>query len=295
MSEQQFREHLAQTQLSPATQDMMVYEPPIGHAAKDEELRLGFRPLPNYAKPTKHSEFIIGVDARIFGDKDRGIVEWDYHAFLEAAHPYTVIGQRKRLENDTSVRQYLPYTIISQLQDGRVVYALYQRTKMVGESRLGGLFSIGWGGHPDLVDLVTGDRPEDSMGHPLNNVAPSPILNLYETLRGASDREIHEEVNVWDAQGKYSFSDLATRASNLLILDDAVPTNWDGKAPPVGQVHVGLIRHATLPVGWSMDAREQELKFIGFFTIEDLLKYELEPWSKLYVEYSMKTNPEPEA
>jgi len=246
-----------------------------------------YRPLAPYAKPSKHAEFIIGVDSRVFEGKPRGVVEWDYQAFLEASHPYTVIGQRKRLENDTSVRQYLPYTIITQLRNGEVTYAVYQRTKLVGEERLGGKHSIGWGGHPDLVDVRSGSSPDETVGNPFSNTAASPVLNLYETLRCASDREIDEEIVVWGADGKVEPFGLPTRATSLLLLDDAVPADWDGKAPPVGQVHVGLVRYATLPVGWRMNAREEELNFVGFFSLEELqaLEFNLEPWSQLYVDY----------
>jgi predicted NUDIX family phosphoesterase len=269
--EQQFREHLAKTQLSQTTQDMMVHDvSPV--------MKQAFAPLSSYIQQAKHKEFILAMDAALFEGGKRGIVEWDYYTFCEMAHEFTIIGQRARLEKDARFRQFLPYTVITQFKDGgKLGFALYQRTKKVGEERLGGKFSIGWGGHIDVTDVVTGSSKDESFGS--GDGEPSPVINLYETIRKSSNREIGEEICVWDGSGAVVPESLPTMASNLLILD----------TDEVGTVHVGLIRHAFLPADYAIDAKEEELLYVGVKTLEELAGYELEGWSRLYLEHFVKS------
>lgn len=276
--EQAFRDHLAQTQLSPATQDMMVYEPPVSQQVKP----VTFRPNPESIKLPKHNEFIFAVDNEIFADKGTGIVQWDYEEFLAAAHPRTIIGQRAVLEKDTRYRQFLPYTMVTQLQGGKVHFATYHRTNLVGEEKLAGKVSVGWGGHPDIADLVTGDYIEQSITNHTSLSAPtSPVINLHETLRRSNDRELEEELRLRAGNGNVMAEYLSTMASNVLILD----------TDKVGLVHVGLVRHAFIPAGYTVECREPELLYIGFRTADELLsgEYDLEGWTRLYLEYFVKS------
>lgn len=271
--EQQFREHLAQSQLSPATQAMMVHDvPPV--------MKQGFAPLSSHIQGAKHKEFILAMDAALFQGGKRGIVEWDYYTFCEMAHDFVIVGQRARLEKDARYRQFLPYTVITQLQDGKVMIALYQRTKLVGEERLGGKYSVGWGGHIDITDIATGSFVEQSLTNPHSlTTEASPVINLYQTLKQASDREIDEEVRVLDAEGNVVPEALATVASGLLILD----------TDEVGTVHLGLIRHAFLPAGQTIEAREEELRYVGMYSADDILaNYDIEGWTRLYLEYYLQ-------
>ena len=109
---------------------------------------------------------------------------------------------------------------------------------------------------------------------------PSPVINLYETLRRSNDRELDEELRLRDGDGNVVEEALHTLASNLLILD----------TDKVGLVHVGLVRHAYVPAGWTVECREPELMYIGFRTAEELLsgEYELEGWTRLYLEHFVK-------
>jgi predicted NUDIX family phosphoesterase len=243
---------------------------------------VSFRPNPESIKLSKHNEFIFAVDAEVFADKGTGIVEWPYHDFLAAAHPRTIIGQRAVLEKDQRYRQFLPYTMVTQLKDGKTHFATYHRTKLVGEEKLAGKVSIGWGGHPDIADLVTGSFVEESITNPGSLSAPvSPVINLYETLHRSNNREIVEELRLRDENGNVVDEELGTMASSLLILD----------TDAVGLVHVGLVRHAFISSTYTVECREPELLYIGFRSAEELLSgdYDLEGWTRLYLEYFVRS------
>ncbi len=136
----------------------------------------------------KHPQFVLAVDNAYFSNSiclPPSGEGWPLLAFADSVNVYSydhfvqdvvsqlVICEREMLDNsicieDSTVspsdtlprgnpyyRQVLPYVVARQKQpDGSYVYYRYRRTKGVGESRLAGNGSIGYGGHVDLADIV---------------------------------------------------------------------------------------------------------------------------------------------
>jgi len=105
---------------------------------------------------------------------------------------------RKQLEQDSSYKQIIPYTIIVNPQ--KEIF-LYQRFPTQREERLHNKYSIGIGGHIELVDFK----------------------RIEEIITSAAIRELKEEINLKEP--------LQLKLQGF-INDD---TN------PVGQVHLGVV------------------------------------------------------
>jgi predicted NUDIX family phosphoesterase len=96
--------------------------------------------------------------------------EFDKAALLNECRPM----QRRLAEEDFSVVQLVSVFIIRH----RDRYLTYKRTKRLPESRLHGVYSIGFGGHLNPSDL-------------------KPLLNIFDPAVGAPllERELREEIN----------------------------------------------------------------------------------------------------
>lgn len=213
-------------------------------------------------KDFKHSESILAVrnaTLQIQGFQE-GFHSWigDYENFTTVAEQELIISPRKSLEGDETFRQLLPYTVIKDTDEiGRTRYAVYRRCKGIGENRLLGKVSIGFGGHIDLADIVTYD------GHP-------STVDLAETITVSNEREIMEEV---------AFTDTAYYCLDPLgILID----NSDA----VGRVHVGLVQMLEIFDGTVAELKEDELEFIGMMTAEELeiSHLDFENWSRILID-----------
>lgn len=99
-------------------------------------------------------EFILATKARLWqADKDP-VQMMPYRqsltAFNKIPSSEVVIAQREMLEHDPSYRQIIPYVVVT--HEGKILR--YRRTNKVGEQRLAGKASIGWGGHIDAASDV---------------------------------------------------------------------------------------------------------------------------------------------
>lgn len=100
-------------------------------------------------------------------------------------------------------RQIIPYVVIRR---GSSVLA-YRRSASGSETRLSGLWSIGWGGHVELCDVALLDGSLDLLG----------------TLRACATREVWEELRLHEP---------ASLRFAGLIADDSTD---------VGRVHLGWV------------------------------------------------------
>lgn len=89
-----------------------------------------------------------------------------------------VIAQREMLESNPTYRQIIPYVIVT--YRGEILS--YRRTSKVGEQRLAGKSSVGWGGHVDIAK----DAVWNTDGS----------LCLISTLLGCVNRELDEELGL---------------------------------------------------------------------------------------------------
>lgn len=235
----------------------------------------------------KHAEFILAVrnTEDVGFTSQNGIVKAPRLDWLAAAQSQLIIAQRAQLEKDERYRQLLPYTIIRTQREGITKFVPYQRMKGVGESRLAGNVSIGWGGHVDLLDVHTGNMGSDSIGYGRTQEmgGVSPVVNLSFTLHKASAREQREELLIHDIDGRIVRLEIATESTDLFIAD---------QSNDVGKVHLGLIMHAFVPGHYTVGAKEAELRSMEPMTGEELLaaeeagEFELESWTRLYLKHA---------
>lgn len=217
----------------------------------------------------KHPQFILAIAQSYFSSLPehfkQGINRYPAAQWLEEAQPHLVIKQRNTLETDPTYRQLLPYVIVTQKDsEGATKFLAYRRTSQVGESRLAGNVSIGYGGHVDLDDVAV----------------EKSVIALDWTLRLSAYRELKEELELVDLSSGCLVDTNAVQITEIaqqFILDD---TN------EVGKVHVGIIVLVELPSHWSAKSGEDELEAMEPMSAAALLAsgLPLENWTRIYLE-----------
>ena len=202
-------------------------------------------------------QFIIGIRSEYL--HSLGLVQGLNRVSLldqeREATSHLIIGQRERLEQDASVRQLLPYVVMNQMcEDGESRFIVYRRGKGVGESRLAGNVSIGFGGHIDLADVIT---------------AGDSVVDLRATVDVACARELEEEV----------LCDGVPLVGNDVHAVGLITDNSD----KVGLVHLGMVMISSIPMGVEVTCREEELEILKPMTANELLSsgLPLENWTKI--------------
>lgn len=221
----------------------------------------------------KHPQFILAMKAAFYHSERvavPGINRFETQGWLDDAQSWLIIGEREALEKDPTYRQLLPYVIVRQTgADGVVRYLPYRRTDKIGESKLAGNVSVGYGGHIDMADIVLTDKS---------------VVQLKETLLSAALRELVEELDITINQMSLSDSDKRSMLhvqfaefAEHFILDDS---------NAVGRVHVGIICVMDVPTTWTVSCAEAELETMTPMTGAELLAADLplENWTRLYLE-----------
>lgn len=220
---------------------------------------------------TKHQQFILAMDAAYFverpADFPSSYSPLDSAVFVSQVVPRLVIKQRAPLEKDPTYRQLTPYLVFCRVEaDGTRKYAAYRRGEGVGESRLHGDVSVGFGGHIDMADVA------------FDPVAST--IDLPTTITSAAARELFEEVEFFDQAGQKLEWQPGVHLDEFVacILDDS---------NDVGQVHLGLVAVKQVkPDIHRVQTRETELETLGFFTAQELLAsgWPLENWTRLFLQ-----------
>lgn len=215
----------------------------------------------------KHPQFILAMDAAALAAYPHQYnAGFDPVHWAEQAQGHLVIRQRAQLENEPAFRQILPYVVFVKDTPGQERrFAAYRRGKGVGESKLMGNASIGFGGHIDLGDV----RQENS------------VVLLGLTIANAAEREIKEEVDFFGATGGI------VQLSLTVSLEDAQALILDN-SNEVGRVHMGLVIFKQLPEPVAtVGTRESELESLGLLTAQELLNTgdPLENWTRLILEH----------
>lgn len=253
--------------------------------------------------PKKHAQFILAMDSSYFLPVQRngcvsdmfrdGLNNFPAEWFLMEAQSHIVIRERNWLDNqvhakwqhragkepfkgDPTYRQFLPYCVIRiALPNGEWQYFLYRREDTVGEVRLAGNVSAGYGGHIDLVDVVFNAKS---------------VIDLAATIRLSSRREIFgEETAIYDAEGKLVDPEtLEVRFADKFITQET----------EVESLHLGIVMTLDLPVGYRVETPENELTSMEPMTARQLLASGLpiEPWTRAIMEdeVRMMDNPTPD-
>jgi predicted NUDIX family phosphoesterase len=219
----------------------------------------------------KHPQFILAMDQAFFEDyvhsfrEDLNEVSFNQFLGWPETMSALVIKERAALEPNPLYRQLLPYLVVRRHgADKRLRYLTYQRTQGVGESRLAGKVSIGFGGHIDGGDVLWGSDGNAS------------VPQLEQTIMQAAYREAFEELRHLD--GKPPQYDI--RPADLFITHD------EG----VQRVHAGIVMYMDVPDDNDLTCAEAELRTIGWLTANEIMagsrsqRYELEVWTRLLLE-----------
>lgn len=200
----------------------------------------------------------------------------DYDNWFLAAQPWLTIQRRHELEQDVSVRQILPYTVIAfhnQTDPLRPLkYFNYQRGKGIGEARLAGDQSIGAGGHIDLVDVKFDEHS---------------VIDLEATIFGALMRELSEELEFCDEHGVKVEPEVSTELGARFDRPNLQPYGFiRDDTNEVGQVHLGVVNVVYVPDTWTVTCREPELLTGERATAAELLArgVKFENWSQMLLE-----------
>jgi dihydrofolate reductase len=238
-------------------------------------------------KQYKHPGHILAID-KDFTDNLPGmglvhgltrLTEDEYKTWLSVVGAESVIRQRDGLEANPNYRQLLPYSPIVFQEDEAFNAGLpinwetdeistYQRTKTVGEARLGGKYSIGYGGHVDHTDVK----------HDVKS-----ILNIEGTINHNLQREVAlEELAFETAGGGVQANPLDTphlfRFEHLgFIRDDS---------NNVGKVHLGLVNLIVVPKSLQARVNETELRDGPRATVKQLkeMGLDFENWTQILID-----------
>lgn len=211
--------------------------------------------------PIKHAQHILAVDTsyiREITGGQTGLVHTSYEQLCANINKHLVLRRRHELEADQEHLQILPYIVVIK---GRVddlanaKFVTYRRGATVGEAKLAGNASIGFGGHVDLTDVISRNS----------------VIDFPQTVNDCAAREVDEEVNL---------SELFA-AENLhyhsLIVDHS---------NEVGKVHLGVVFFYEIAGDAAPLINEEELTLLGEYSASELRQVEadgmnLESWSKL--------------
>jgi predicted NUDIX family phosphoesterase len=242
-------------------------------------------------------QFILAIDAEYYYNLTPNFVnsinEFPADSFCRNAQSYLAIREREYLDESTSFtqrdlvggwtmnakgekkkgdpryKQLLPYLVARQLQeDGTYLYFPYRRTKKVGESRLAGNGSLGYGGHIDLEDIVS----------------TKSIIDLRATILKSAEREAVEEFTLshtvfGEEKVTLGLYRDAISFANLFIVDNS---------NDVGELHLGIVMYFDVPQGWTLQASEDELAALPAMTAEQMLHnpaFNGESWTMLYLNH----------
>lgn len=269
-------------------------------------------------------QFILAVQARGIVQAlnlKQGFNPLTLEAFLEVAQPLLTIRQRQALDEtitthedvlaqinylasthgitlhhdpvepfqykgDRNDLQLLPYRVLtdSEVITADTLFTTYQRGKGVGESRLAGNNSIGFGGHVDMADAISEgellesleeaatSEGEDFASYPTEEQWSTPDLEA--TLVDSAGREFEQEVLlVTDAEREVEIEPKFIG----LILD---------RSDDVGCLHLGLVYQIVLPAGVTAVPAEEELLAQPRQTAAQLLEDpKLENWSRIVAQH----------
>jgi predicted NUDIX family phosphoesterase len=243
-------------------------------------------------------QFILAVDSAYYLSQRPNFVnsinEFPADSFCSNAQSYLTIREREYLDEsrsfdpatpfsasytknskgadkkgDPRYKQLLPYLVARQLQeDGTYLYFPYRRTKKVGESRLAGNGSLGYGGHIDLEDIVS----------------TKSIIDLRATILKSAEREAVEEFTLshtvfGEEKVTLGLYRDAISFANLFIVDNS---------NDVGELHLGIVMYFDVPQGWTLQASEDELAALPPMTAEQMLynpAFNGESWTMIYLNH----------
>lgn len=213
------------------------------------------------------AEYILATWAESFDPKifSSYVNPYGYDVWLKEVSGKLIVAQREALEKDERFRQILPYIFYRKVINGVTHYFTYQRTKNVGEKKLGMKYSIGIGGHIDIIRVIFN---EDS------------TIDLGTTIIHNNEIETAEEISYSLTTGGMITQVPDPKPMDLFLIHDV----------DVQIVHAGVVFVVDVPENFEVECAEEELRTVGWETLETLAsgKYDLEVWSALLVNYLLR-------
>ena len=269
-------------------------------------------------KASKHPQTIFAVEAQPFV-KALGLVPGfnrvDEGQFMEALYRNHILGLRDVFDNkktdlsdvvdqinyiadlhgiqlefinppplveyagDRTKLQLLPYRVLRTLTAAGHLFSRYQRGKGVGESRLAGNDSIGYGGHMDSIDYQSEAQTLAANGT-IDEDTDIPeemfsTLDVVQTLKLSAHREFLQEVKLVRGEQDVTEELAESIEFNLAGLI------WD-HSNDVGHLHLGIVLVGDLPEGVTAIPRETELLPREPQYVDELLANEdAESWTNI--------------
>ena len=214
--------------------------------------------------PIKHAQHILAVDTSYIlalTEGQTGYIPVPYEQLCANINKHLVLRRRHELEQDPEHLQILPYIVVvkGDPQDLTTAkFVVYRRGATVGEARLSGNASIGFGGHVDLQDVMS----------------VHSVIDFEQTVSECAEREVDEEVNLNEM-----FHSEALQYQGLIV----------DHSNDVGKVHLGVVFFYQIGENVSPMINEDELTLLGELTLSQLTAAQaqgmnLESWSNLIVQ-----------
>lgn len=208
----------------------------------------------------KNDEIILAFNAGIFDTIDTFNGE-----SLKTLAKNTVLMNRDFLEGTDDYRQAITYPVLCKVVQGELRVALYRRPSK--NSALPGRFSVGFGGHVEIIDT---DLTEQQLVGNVHGVS--------EIIAAATRRELEEET------GLSIVSDYNTLRNTVALIIH----NGDD----IGRRHVGFLSVFVLDSDMRQELLEDGLMLVGLLGKAEIEKffndnpdYVLEEWSRLALGY----------
>jgi predicted NUDIX family phosphoesterase len=173
-------------------------------------------------------------------------------------------AQSSTQQGDDRYRQVLPYVTVRNSQG---LLLPYLRGSAVGENRLAGNISVGFGGHVDLIDVVHRDS----------------VINLLKTIELNISRELAEELIINRDGVRFGLcADIPVMEAGELRFNGLINDNSN----EVGRLHLGFSFDYVLKPGYDATCREEELRVLPWCEdskVFDMPDTTVESWSSLYL------------
>lgn len=182
------------------------------------------------------------------------------------------IVDRAECETNTETLQVIPYvTLLAEIDDVPSIY-VYSRGQ-VGDQRLSGKCSIGFGGHIEQVDVDSAQKIFSELNIPDDMQAPTPSLLDYITT--CAMRELREEIGL-------ELSHVAVNLRAAFSRGCLLYNNTD----EVGQVHLGLSIAITMGSNPKLEIDGVEVtkgEWVPISTVFSDSEFDFETWTKLVI------------
>lgn len=201
----------------------------------------------------------------------------------EAIDAATMILPRYMAENSKTTRHPIPYTALYKPSTKQIY--VYRRGKGVGEQRLTGNASVGFGGHVDITPETLKEAmtthcyelTHDMSSQDVNESVVTGVFNPHTAILHCAEREIFEETGVMLNRNQ---------TSNLGVLRD--------DSDEVGMAHLGWLSVKIIRDDQEIQTAEAELDDVGWMTLSEIdvecPQLKLESWSKILIKYMQEGN-----